>query len=130
MLEPVWGCFRKRLQCTKPSAKFVALSGSTLWNRGRPYVSDTINGFRGLSRQAFETISPKSYRFTIEYELSIEAMRRGMKISEIATHEGQREGGESKAISLPVGIDFVKFFFSKVLEDLRSGGGGFRRRRS
>ena len=34
MLEPVWGCFRKRLQCTKPSVKFVALSGSTLWNRG------------------------------------------------------------------------------------------------
>lgn len=103
---------------------------NTLWNRGRPYVSDTINGFRGLSRHAFETISPKSYRFTIEYELSIEAMRRGMKIREIATHEGQREGGESKAISLPVGIDFVKFFLSKVLEDLRSGGHGLRRRRS
>lgn len=104
---------------------FVA---NLLWNRGRPYVTDTINGFRGLTRAAFENISPKSNRFTIEYELSIEAMRQGMGISEIATHEGQREGGESKAISLPVGLDFLRFLGSKIAEELRTGGSGFRRR--
>lgn len=99
-----------------------------LWNRGRPFVSDTINGFRGLTREAFCSIAPVSPRFTIEYELSIEAMRQGMRISEIATHEGQREGGESKAISLPVGLDFVRFLVTKIVQECRSGGRGFRRK--
>ncbi len=93
-----------------------------LWNRSGTYISDTINGFRGIRRRAFEAISPVSMRFTIEYELSIAAMRRRMTISEIATIEGQRVGGESKAISLPVGLDFLRFLGLQILDSLRSMG--------
>ena len=99
---------------------FTAIA-NLIWNRGRPYVSDTINGFRGLTRSAFLAISPESMRFTIEYELSVKAMRMGLKIGEIATHEGQRIGGVSKAISLPVGLDFLRFLAAQIRHDLTAG---------
>ena len=41
-------------------------------------------------------------------------MQRGWRISEIPTLEGQREGGESKALSWPVGKDHVKVLLSEL----------------
>ena len=112
--------------------QMFTLAANLIWNLGRPYVSDSINGFRGLSRSAFLEIAPRSRRFTIEYELTIGAMRRRMRIAEIATIEGQRAGGQSKALSLPVGIDFTKFLVSEVRRDLYERWKGFsaRSRRS
>ena len=42
------------------------------------------------------------------------AMRRGWPIAELATIEGQRAGGESKALSWPVGKDHVKVFLTEL----------------
>jgi glycosyltransferase involved in cell wall biosynthesis len=105
--------------------QIFTLAANLIWHLGRPYVSDSINGFRGLTRTAFEKISPRSSRFTIEYELTIGAMRQGMRIHEIATIEGQRAGGQSKAVSLPVGLDFVRFLMAELRRDLKGCWKGF-----
>ena len=63
-----------------------------------PYVTDTINGFRAR-RQDLLDLNTTVKRFPIEYQISIRAMQRDWNIAEIATIEGQRAGGESKAIS-------------------------------
>lgn len=95
--------------------QLFTLAANLLWNRGRPYITDTINGFRGITREAFGAINPSSMRFTIEYELSIAAMKRGLSVSEIPTQEGQRRGGQSKAVSLPVGLDFLRFLLGQIV---------------
>lgn len=89
------------------------LIANLLWNRG-PKVTDTINGFRGITRKAFESLNLESMSFTIEYEMSIRAMKKGLKIVEIPTHEGARVGGETKAPSFRTGLIFVKFLLSEI----------------
>lgn len=84
-----------------------------LFNRGR-YVTDTINGYRAISRAAFDRLQLTECGFPIEYQMSIRAMKAGLRIVEIPTQEGQRVGGESKAHSLPVGMGHLKVLFSEL----------------
>lgn len=72
------------------------------------YVEDTINGFRAITRQAFEQLRVDAEGFLIEYQMSIRAMKLGLEIAEIPTIEGARIGGESTAHSIPTGLRFVK----------------------
>lgn len=83
------------------------------WNRG-PYVTDTINGFRGLRRSAWGTLAPESVGYTIEYELTIRAMKKRLRVVELATREGDRVGGETKGPSLRIGPDFVRLFLREL----------------
>jgi hypothetical protein len=86
---------------------------NSLFNYGET-VTDTINGFRAMHRQAFLDMDTSVKRFPIEYQISIRAMRRRWKIAELATVEGQRAGGESKAISWPVGKDHLKVLLTEL----------------
>ena len=108
---------------TLPLRKWVnqafTLLANLIWNRGRPWVTDTINGFRGVRRQAFNQLAPGSLGYTIEYELTIGAMRSKMKIVEIPTIEGQRIGGETKGASWPTGVKFLRFFLEEIRRDLQ-----------
>ena len=80
----------------------------------QPYVTDTINGFRALRREDLLNLNTTVKRFPIEYQISIRAMQRGWNIQEIPTIEGQRAGGESKAISWPVGKDHIKVLLTEL----------------
>jgi glycosyltransferase involved in cell wall biosynthesis len=84
-----------------------------LFNQGE-YVTDTINGFRAMRRRAFLDMDTSVKRFPIEYQITIRAMRRRWRIADLPTIEGQRAGGESKAISWPVGKDHLKVLFSEL----------------
>lgn len=85
-----------------------------LFNRQGPFVTDTINGFRALRRTALLELATTVKRFPIEYQISIRAMKRGWRIAELPTLEGQRAGGESKALSWPVGKDHLKVLFTEL----------------
>lgn len=92
---------------------------NAIWNRHGPTVTDTINGFRGLRRAAFDAIAPTSAGATVEYELTIGAMREKMSIVEIATVEGDRVGGETKVASWSTGVAFLKLLLREIAADLR-----------
>lgn len=81
---------------------------------GAPYVTDTINGFRALRRADLLALDTSVKRFPIEYQISIRALQRGWPIAELPTREGQRAGGESKAISWPVGKDHLKVLLTEL----------------
>lgn len=85
-----------------------------IWNRGT-YVTDTINGFRGITREAFLKLDPGSVGYTIEYEMTIRAMKQRMRIEEIPTWEGNRVGGESKAPSFRTGVRFLRFLIQEMI---------------
>jgi glycosyltransferase involved in cell wall biosynthesis len=87
---------------------------NTIWNR-RDYVTDTINGYRGITRVAFNQLAPQSMGYTIEYELTIRAWKNKLKIVEIPTIEGHRLAGETKGPSLQVGLSFVRFFLGELV---------------
>lgn len=89
------------------------LIANVLWNRG-PYITDTINGFRGFTKKAFEQIQPDADGFVIEYQMSIRGMKKGLKIVEIPTREGQRLGGKSTAAALPTGLIFIRQLFREL----------------
>ncbi|MBI5245168.1 MAG: glycosyltransferase family 2 protein [Elusimicrobia bacterium] len=90
------------------------LIANFLWNRG-PYITDTINGYRGLTKAAFEKMAPDAKGFVIEYQMSIRAMKLGLKVAEIPTRENPRAGGESTAKSLPTGIVFLKQLWREIV---------------
>lgn len=91
----------------------LTLLANGLFNRG-PYVTDTINGFRALRRQALLDLDTTVKRFPIEYQISIRAMQRGWRIAEIPTREAPRAGGESKCLSWPVGKDHLKVLLTEL----------------
>ncbi|MEK7287353.1 MAG: glycosyltransferase family 2 protein [Elusimicrobiota bacterium] len=96
------------------------LLANFLWNKGER-ITDTINGYRAVTRYAFLKMAPDASGFVIEYQMSIRAMKMGLKVAEIATVEGVRIGGRSKAGSIPTGIAFLKF----LAREMRQGKKNF-----
>jgi glycosyltransferase involved in cell wall biosynthesis len=105
--ETGWARPRARVNQT------LSWMANSLFNHGET-VTDTINGFRAMHRRAFLDMDTSVKRFPIEYQISIRAMRRRWRIAELATIEGQRAGGESKAISWPVGKDHLKVLLTEL----------------
>lgn len=101
---------------TLPIRKWVnqlfTLAANILWNRG-PYITDTINGFRAVTVEAFKELAPDGRGYTIEYQSSIRAFKKGMKIAEFPTYEGERIG-EGGSPALPTGLAFIRLFFREI----------------
>jgi len=93
--------------------QIFTLVANILWNNGK-YITDTINGFRGLKKNTYYLLKPDVEGFVIEYQLSIRAMKSGLRIKEIPTIEGDRIGGKTKAKSLPVGFSFLRFLIKEI----------------
>jgi glycosyltransferase involved in cell wall biosynthesis len=94
------------------SFTFVA---NMLWNWRGPYITDSINGFRAFRRGAWDQLNISASDYSIEYQSTIRAFKRKLKIVEFPTKEGKRIGGESYAKSLPTGIRFIKLLAGEIL---------------
>lgn len=92
-------------------------------HQGAP-VTDTINGYRAITRRAARQLELDALDYTIEYQMTIRALKAGLRIVEFPTHEGARVAGETGAPSLPTGLRFLR----KLGSELRAGRG--RRPRS
>ena len=90
-----------------------------LFRRRGTFVSDTINGFRAIRREAFEKLRLDEVGFPIEYQMTIRSMKAGLRIAEIPTREGNRVGGASKAISFPVGLGHLKVLLRELVRPRR-----------
>ena len=91
--------------------KGFTLIANLLW-RGK--LTDSINGFRAIKKSIYKDLKPDSEGFGIEYQLSIRALKRGYKIKEIPTYEGDRIGGQSTARTIPTGLYFVKLLLREM----------------
>jgi len=75
--------------------------------RGDAYISDTINGYRAITRAAFRRLAPDADGYAIEFQMSIRALQLGLRVLEIPTLEAPRIGrGVSKLNAIPVGLRF------------------------
>lgn len=83
---------------------------NVFFNRSEGYITDSINGYRAIRCKAAETLRLTAADYTIEYQMTIQAMKKNLKIVEFPTHEGQRVAGKSRVLSFPAGMRFVKRF--------------------
>ena len=73
-----------------------------------PRITDTINGYRAVTREAFCRLDPDAEGYAIEFQMSMRALRLGLRVLEIPTHEAPRVGrGVSKLNAVPVGFKFL-----------------------
>ena len=93
----------------------LAFNGPNILRDRRAYVRDTINGYRAITREAFRRLSVDAEGFLIEYQMTMRALKLGMKIVEIPTIEHDRIGGQSTASSLPTGYRFVRGLAREIL---------------
>ncbi len=91
-----------------------------IWNANRNYITDTINGYRAIKKEAFNKLNISAPGFVIEYQMSIRAMKLGLKVVEIPTVEGQRIGGVSTAKSIPTGLLFLRFLLKEIMNGSKS----------
>ncbi len=92
-----------------------------IWNTNRNYITDSINGYRAIKKEAFNKLNISAPPgFVIEYQMSIRAMKLGLKVAEIPTVEGKRIGGVSTAKSIPTGLLFLRFLLKEIMNGSKS----------
>lgn len=92
---------------------FNLLANIVFRKRG-PYVTDSINGYRAITKLAVEKLKLDAQFYTIEYQMTIRAMAQGLNIQEFPTCEGERVAGTTGAPSIPTGLAFIKCFFKEI----------------
>jgi WD40 repeat protein len=80
------------------------------------FVSDSINGYRGITRHALDQIKLDAIDYTIEYQMTIQCMKKGIKITEFPTIEGRRIFGVTGAPSIRTGIAFLKRLYIEIFK--------------
>ena len=81
--------------------------------RFRVEITDCLNGFRAIRRQAGLDLGLRADDFDIEHEMVMKALKRGLRVGEIGSHEYARAGGASK---LPTFAKAHKFFIRLLVE--------------
>jgi glycosyltransferase involved in cell wall biosynthesis len=77
-------------------------------------VTDSINGYRAITRDAFHRLHLDASGFAIEFQMTMRALKLKLKIAEIPTKEGNRIGGQSGSTALPTGIMFLKVLWREI----------------
>jgi dolichol-phosphate mannosyltransferase len=61
-------------------------------------LTDSQNGFRAIRRDVAAKLGLTSNLTTIEQEMTMKALKRGFRVTEIASHEYERRWGASKVV--------------------------------
>ncbi len=79
-----------------------------------PYITDSINGYRAITKAAAQKLKLDAPDYTIEYQMTIRAFKNKLAIAEFPTQELARVSGETKAHSIPTGLRFLKCLFKEL----------------
>jgi glycosyltransferase involved in cell wall biosynthesis len=105
-----WIKFRKWANIT------FAWIAAALWSKpGCCKATDPVNGFRGITRDAFERMVIDATDCSVDYQMLIRAYKKKIKLIEFPTIEGSRIAGTTRFRSLPTGIREVKMLLREML---------------
>jgi glycosyltransferase involved in cell wall biosynthesis len=90
------------------------LGANLVFRRKGAYVTDAINGYRAVTRDAAGRLELDALDYTIEFQMTIRAMANRLAIVEFPTVEGHRIAGETGAPSLPTGLRFIRCFLREA----------------
>lgn len=115
------GAHNEEDESTFPVRKWVnqafGLFANIFWNRDK-FVTDTINGYRAIKKEVFKELRLDGPGYTIEYQMSIRAMKNHKKIAEFPTYESGRIGPGGSP-SLSTGLAFIKCLWREILLSFR-----------
>lgn len=103
----------ERLPLRKWANNVFNLMANVSWNRG-PRITDSINGFRAITRDAWTRMALDGPGYTIEYQSSIRAMKLGLRVAEFPTVESSRVG-EGGSPSMALGKAFLRLYFRELV---------------
>jgi glycosyltransferase involved in cell wall biosynthesis len=89
------------------------LMANLTWNR-TGFVTDTINGFRAITKSAWKIMALDGPGYTIEYQSSIRCFKKGLKIAEFPTREDARIDGREGSPSTKTGLEFLKLYLREL----------------
>jgi len=105
------------LRWRKWANKVFTLMANMVWNNQK-YVTDTINGFRAITKNAWQKLMPDASGYTIEFQCSIRAFKKGLTIAEFPTSEWPRIDGREGSPSIHTGFAFLRLFISELFKDM------------
>ena len=85
-----------------------------LWGKPGVRITDVSNGYRAMRRGLLKELGINAVGHTIEFQISIRALKKGLKIAEFPTREGQRLAGEIKARSFRTGVQFLECLAKEI----------------
>ena len=91
----------------------LGLVASLIWRRQGPIVWDVLHGFRGMRRQAFDSITPLPQGVSIDLEMVVRAYKRRLQIATFPVQERSRIGGSTHFKAWPTGKRLIKYLWSE-----------------
>jgi len=101
------------LRWRKWANNLFTLMANIIWNR-QQYITDTINGFRAITKNAWYDLAPDELGYAIEYQCSIRALKRGLTIAEFPTKESSRIDYQEGSPSIRTGFTFIMLMLSEL----------------
>ena len=92
--------------------QFFTWTANIIWHG---HLTDSINGYRAITKDAFKRLHLDAQGFAIEYQMSIRSLKLKLKIGEIPTKEGNRIGGQSGSAAIPTGLKFIYYLIREIL---------------
>ena len=102
------------LKLRKWANNIFNLMANVVFRREGPFITDSINGYRAITKVASNRLQLDAPDYTIEYQMTIRALKNRLKVQEFATHEYDRVAGESQAKSIPTGLRFIRAFIREL----------------
>lgn len=93
----------------------LALIANILWGSRNNRTTDITNGMRGMTCAAWDALELDSRDLTMDFQMVIRALKRGVTITEVPTREGKRIGGATNFASFSTGVAELKL----ILRELR-----------
>lgn len=87
------------------------------WGRGQARITDGINGFRAITKAAWEILALDGPGYTIEYQSTIRAYKQRLSVVEFPTIEGPRIGGQSNATAIDTGLRFIRLYIRELFRN-------------
>lgn len=93
-------------------SQLIMLAINYRWN---VRLTDSQNGFRAIRRDVARQLNLTSNLTTIEQEMLMKALKRGFRVSEIASHEYERRWGTSKVVVWKLWFAYVWSFLTNII---------------
>ena len=92
-------------------SQLIMLAINYRWN---VRLTDSQNGFRAIRRDVAGQLDLQSNLTTIEQEMLMKALKKGFRVSEIASHEYERKWGTSKVVVWRLWFAYVWSFMRNI----------------
>ncbi len=91
----------------------LAHMARVLFNRHGVRFTDITNGFRGITREAFDRMGLDARDSTMDFQMIIRALKLGLEIREFPTREGERIAGKTNFPAIATGLAELRLIWSE-----------------